>query len=128
MTQIFEQCTVCGTSHSDGTKLCPACKKIRRERIRKIRADRASVGLCENCGKAPHRPERSTCESCTKDIIDRLRRLSKKRKESGICIKCGKEAAATPGVFCNRCGVISRKKLRRGKPIPSMWLYQGEQI
>lgn len=79
-------CCQCGAAQAEIERtLCAACAKRqydrqnkhdpgRRNSIEQNRQKRArfyAAGLCTNCGKRPHGPNRKTCDYCAKKQRDR---------------------------------------------------------
>ena len=93
-----------------GLKVCAVCREKRNARLKEMRDEWRSAGLCTRCGK-PVEGERRTCESCLakhNQLYGEQKRAADREKyhqrlDAGKCVRCG-IAWAEPGhSFCRKC-------------------------
>lgn len=117
--RLFDQglCVSCGKApHDEGARRCRPCLEKQKLASKKFlashpglvptRKQRASEGLCPECGKIPE-PGYKMCRGCQEKAVIKQRARKTRLKAAGMCV-CGRSPVAAGKKMCIACGTEKR--------------------
>lgn len=105
-------CRICSSPVVSGLTLCQKHLEIDRERLRKRRLERVSMGLC-SCGRPSLPDMKNKCAICREKSNARSLKSAmvkyNKRKDTGLCVQCGRYPSSN-GIYCSECRIERRTR------------------